>query len=791
MNPDQYPVVMEPAASNGTVVADMQQPPVPESPNPIQSLHRLLQGRYPYAIVLAIIGAVVLGSAGYLLPQPEFRSTGMISFRPVLPRVLYQSEESNVMPMFDAYVDSQSALLKSQRVLDLAMKDDMWKSEKKIIFDTDKQVSFRDNLDIGRERKSTIVFVYFTDPDPDMARIATKTIINAYDKIYSERDNREDAGRLQLLEQRSASLANQLTNIRDRILEIANEFGSDDLGQAYEFKLGQLNELEQSLAQTGMALAIAGASISDDESEDGLPPEELSEELTVEDIAVRDKRMARLLERRKAIERDLKLMQLRFGSNHRNVVALLTQLELLEQTIEEQAEQYRKSPVVLNDGELSGGATSITQLRLQASNLQKLHNQATAELLDLGRKKLRIDSLKAESKTIEQRLKDTKHRIDQINVESGVVHGRMEILSRDSKPLIPFRDKRKQFAFLGAGAGAMMGVVPVILWGLVNRRLRHYDDVRAGVANVKLLGLIPDLPQNLINDTEYVTITGYCVHHMRTMLQLASRESKQQVIAVTSSTAEVGKTSVTLALGLSFAASGSKTLLIDCDLAGGGLTSRLEAVVRRRIGEVLLRRGLISKDQLERALDAAAALKQELGKTLVELGILTKKQLIHALASQKNESVGLLDAMSGEDIDAYIAKTGMEGLDVLAIGEAVAHDTSRISPASLRRVVDAARERYQTVLIDTGPMTGSAEASMAASLADQVIVVVARGGQEKDIKNVLAALDRVGAHVEGVVFNRAHARDMTDSMSSSIRSVPPDVPQESSELIVASRRVCL
>ena len=60
------------------------------------------------------------------------------------------------------------------------------------------------------------------------------------------------------------------------------------------------------------------------------------------------------------------------------------------------------------------------------------------------------------------------------------------------------------------------------------------------------------------------------------MLQINNSVMRdKRAFSVTSASSGDGKTSLTLALGLSFAASGSRTLLIDSDLVGAGLTARL------------------------------------------------------------------------------------------------------------------------------------------------------------------------------------------------------------------------
>jgi cellulose biosynthesis protein BcsQ len=92
--------------------------------------------------------------------------------------------------------------------------------------------------------------------------------------------------------------------------------------------------------------------------------------------------------------------------------------------------------------------------------------------------------------------------------------------------------------------------------------------------------------------------------------------------------------------------------------------------------------------------------------------------------------------------------------------QTVGEQMCRISPVSIRRVLQQARGQYDAVLIDTGPILGSIEASVAASEADGVVLVMARGQARSLFDLALAELESVRAHPLGVLFNRARDNDM-------------------------------
>jgi Mrp family chromosome partitioning ATPase len=86
--------------------------------------------------------------------------------------------------------------------------------------------------------------------------------------------------------------------------------------------------------------------------------------------------------------------------------------------------------------------------------------------------------------------------------------------------------------------------------------------------------------------------------------------------------------------------------------------------------------------------------------------------------------------------------------------------------------LSAARDAYDVVLIDTGPVLGSVEATVMAPEADGVLFTIARGQERHLVDRSLQQLGVVGAKVAGFIFNLAECKDWRRSThGSSIRSV--------------------
>ncbi|HEY7091286.1 MAG TPA: CpsD/CapB family tyrosine-protein kinase, partial [Tepidisphaeraceae bacterium] len=186
---------------------------------------------------------------------------------------------------------------------------------------------------------------------------------------------------------------------------------------------------------------------------------------------------------------------------------------------------------------------------------------------------------------------------------------------------------------------------------------------------------------------------------------------QQSVYMITSACSGEGKTSITVALGLSFAASGYKTVMIDCDLVGRGLTRGYKA-------------------------DGIPGLREALGSGTAR-GIVKKTD---------------------------------HGPRLISAGNADSFSGWTLSPGAMANLIAEARHYYDVVIIDTGPVLGSVEAAIVAPEVDGVIVAISRGQQRTLVERALRQLGTIGAKPIGFIFNRARPRDFQYSaMHSSAR----------------------
>jgi len=253
------------------------------------------------------------------------------------------------------------------------------------------------------------------------------------------------------------------------------------------------------------------------------------------------------------------------------------------------------------------------------------------------------------------------------------------------------------------------------LWNLSRARFRYSEDAEAAIGNeVTLLGILPNLCED---KTDHDALAAQAVHQIRVGLQAREPTSESQIFLLTSPAAGDGKTSISLALGLSFAASGIRTLVIDFDLAA------------RRLSR--------------------------------SLGLST--------------TVGLPEALRAGEVNGFVHE--FDALAILSAGSATCLDASGITPLHLRRLLASARKQYDVVLIDTGPILGSVEAALAAHEVDGAILAISAGQPQAMVGRAVLLLKSLRAKTMGIIFNRAEPKDFVRSTYVSQRSVAEDLPR--------------
>jgi len=674
----------------------------PQQPTAMQIIHRLLRGRYGVAVVLGLIFAVAGAAAGYLLMRQSLQSVALID---VKPYITTPDSWDHVMPMYTLYVSSMVQKIKSESVIRGAMQDErvakMRPNNNATIAEINK------GLNAKYLANTSLVQVTFDSDQKDAREFAPavlQAIVHQYENRLRDLGEATFADKVNAHQRQIAGYEQQLTTFQHQIDEMTKDIGENPQ-LVIESQLHEKANIEKNWFESNNTLEAAAQQLKN-----------IQGDYTVEDWARVDPRAKAELEAWVAAQSAADLLRdTKYLPNHPAFIQAKDLADAKKRELENYTKLLNTTMFIREKPDGSGGVPTkrnLADLRAIADANRNTLDKLEKSIQNLQLTSTKVAELRGKMRKVEEELAKTKKHME----EQELVHqmdNTVTVIDYGTAANAA-SDKRIALSAVGFVAGGSLPIALMLLAGLLNPRVRFSDETSHETNGLTLLGILPDLPDRL-SDPEQASIAAHCVHQIRTMLQINNHTHDRRVFAVTSAAPGDGKTSLTLAMGLSYAACGTRTLLIDCDIVGAGLTTRMNV----------------------------------------------------------NVPEGVLEAIANRTLLEYVRTTDVADVAILPVGTAQGMHASTLSPPALRRLVDEARKHFDTVLIDTGPILGSIEASLVCAAADAVVLTVARGQQRPLVEKAISHLASIGARLAGVVFNRAQASDFERSISGmSVRANP-------------------
>lgn len=671
-------------------------------PNPLDRMRRLLRGRTTLALVLAVVGALIGASLGWMSQKKQYQAYGYVRVEPTMQTFRGDVE---ALPQYRQFMYSEVKLLESEEMAALAMQQPAWQEK---VGEAWAPAAFAYSTEAKYSNEDSYLHVYFRNADARVAEAGATSLVNAYAELFRQRKAETENLTIAALQERVGQTEEAIRTLQQRVIEQSNQYGGVDDLQNKRNKLEESQgRLNQELHDVSRALEFANATRASVQTDAPLAMTELA--LGSPDLA------QRLGEHEVLKQERARLVTLGYGQNHPDMVRLNKMIETDALAIEQLAQYVRQNYFGEIPNPQSGGPATIpltlgyiASLEQQKANREQDLQRIDEELAQVSRDGRALANLREELGVKQSELVVSKQQLD-IETRNSEFQAQMATI----KTNVPAEnsagiseDKRRVMALGGAIIGFGIPVALIVLLGLMDSRFRYSEDAAEAGERATLLGILPNLPDRL-SDPAQASIAAHCVHQIRTILQINHGSDESRAFAVTSASRGDGKTSLALALGLSYAASGARTLLIDTDLQHGGLSARL---------------GVAGNE-------------------------------------------GIMDALTGGELMRFVCETDVTDLAILPIGRAAGNHAGAFSPGAVRHMLDQAKRHFDVIVCDAGPILGSIEATPIAAAVDGVVLTVSRGQSRPLVSKALGHLDSVGATVAGLVFNRAQAADFERSVS--------------------------
>lgn len=260
-------------------------------------------------------------------------------------------------------------------------------------------------------------------------------------------------------------------------------------------------------------------------------------------------------------------------------------------------------------------------------------------------------------------------------------------------------------------AGLLLGLATAVVLDRLDTRVRSAADLHQSLG-VRTLGSIPDFADRFRRPgTALVTVhapggaEADAFRRLRASVLLAMRESGARTLAITSSVANEGKSTVAGNLAVALAQGGQRVLLVSADVRRPGIDELFDLPVAPGLSDVLV--GRSSLDEVE----------HQVG----DLVVITR------------------GGTTDNPTDLLGSETTAETIDALAHG-------------------------FDLVIFDTPPVLAVADVLVLAPRLDATLLVVSRAEAAiAEVQEATSELSLAGATVLGAVLNNARAKAASSS----------------------------
>ena len=430
-----------------------------------------------------------------------------------------------------------------------------------------------------------------------------------------------------------------------------------------------------------------------------------------------------------ALERQLKDQRDRILMLRANILSSEARLEVLEAAETAEAkiaaagdtrltqifQQARSSPSRMSAFDLRyDQIMDRTSLDVQRNQAQLAALEAAAadleqEITRQGQDLIQLQQLTRDSEATRLLYEHFLSRLKETAAQEGIQQSDSRVLSDAVIPFVPSQPRKSRILAFGGMFGILLGVGVLALIELRQNTYRTATDLERGTGRA-VIGQVPLLPARKRRDaitylrTKPTSAAAEAIRNLRTSVLLANVDNPPQVIVCTSSIPGEGKTVLSLALAQNFVGMDKKVLLIEGD-------------IRRR----MVSRYLQTKDE---------------------------KGLVSALSS---------DA----PLDDFVIHDASIGVDVLIGEQSAANAADIFSSESFKRLLSAARNKYDLIIIDTPPVLVVPDARIIAQQADALLFVVRWDSTSKpQVAEALRMFDSIGQAISGIVLNQINPRGM-------------------------------
>ena len=282
----------------------------------------------------------------------------------------------------------------------------------------------------------------------------------------------------------------------------------------------------------------------------------------------------------------------------------------------------------------------------------------------------------------------------------------MRVIDPAIVPENPIKPRKKVNLMLGIIVGAMLGIGLAFFREYLDDTVKDTDEAKR-LLGIPMLGMIPYMHSNpkdkasknlkLITKMGPKSAAAEAFRSLRTGIHFSAINKSRQIIMLTSSFPNEGKSTLSTNLAITLSQTGSRVVLLGGDL---------------------------------------------------------RRPSLHKMFGI-SKTPGLTEVLTGDcNIDDVIHQNTGTGIDLINAGTIPPNPSELLESKQMHEVLQSLRMRYEHIIIDAPPLLAVTDAHILTTMADMVLVIMETGRVPRKLaQRVRESLEMVSAPVCGLILN--------------------------------------
>ncbi|MEN9566809.1 MAG: hypothetical protein RLZZ69_2005 [Cyanobacteriota bacterium] len=671
------------------------------------------------SLIAALASKNIYEAEAKLLIEPEQTSSriGIADGNPEVEKTVLEKDP----------IETEAEILGSRTIIEKVIQELDLKSEngKPLTYKTVKKA-----LKVQPVIGTDLLQISYENSDPDMAVSFVDRAVELYSEGYALSNSEAALQDGDFIKQQLPKLETAVEDAEANLRNFKNRNGISDLQEQITADIDSVAQVENQIDQVSADLNDVNARYNRLQSQLGMTWQEASAVSSLSQSVTLQETLAQL----QKVKVELAQKSNRLSNSAPQIISLQEEQADLEALLRQEVagalgpqQQGLAGQInILRLGELKQGQlTEFADLGLQKEGLEEKLASLKGSYNNYQKRSNLSPQLEEQQRQLERKLKSVTEnyetllsKANEIGIRQDYKVDKVRVISAAALAEDPVNPDGKIIVAAGAMMGLLFGTALAFLLDLKDNTIKNTQEVENMFA-YPLHGVVPDLslggnseqlqlpgseranlPEQIVSEVSMMPLKE-AYQNIQVNLNLLDANAKKQVIAITSSVPQEGKSSVSANLAVARSQCGQRILLIDADM---------------------------------------------------------RRPTQHHIWEISNQ-MGLHEVLAGKIFWSEGVQNVMPNLDVLTAGSIPPNPIALLDSPSFLDFIAEISQEYDQVIFDTPPIIGLADARIIGKTVDGFLFVVRPG--VADYNSATAAkklLDSTGLKVLGVIVNGADMR---------------------------------